>query len=142
MKESIREEFSVAAIVYHENEYLLLKYGLGHWEFVKGHIEDGESDEQTILRELEEETSITDAIILKGFKENYEYFFTFKGQRIHKYVNCYLIKSNTKDVKISYEHEDYVWLAFPKALKQLTYNNAKILLEKAKKFRVKLGMQN
>ncbi|MHA1931684.1 MAG: NUDIX domain-containing protein [Promethearchaeota archaeon] len=133
----IREEFSVAAIVFHENEYLLLKYGLGHWEFVKGHIEDEESDEQTILRELEEETSITDAVIVKGFKENYEYFFTFKDQRIHKFVNCYLIKSNTKDVKISYEHEDYIWLPFPKALKQLTYNNAKTLLEKAKKFRVK-----
>ena len=142
MKESIREEFSVATIVYHEDEYLLLKYELGHWEFVKGHIEDGESDEQTILRELEEEASITDAVILKGFKENYEYFFTFKGQRIHKYVTCYLIKSNTKDVKISYEHEDYVWLPFQEALKLLTYNNAKTLLEKAKKFRVKLGMQN
>jgi 8-oxo-dGTP pyrophosphatase MutT (NUDIX family) len=137
MMNSIREEFSVAAIVFHENKYLLLKYGLGHWEFVKGHIEDDESDEQTILRELEEETSITDAVIVKGFKENYEYFFTFKDQRIHKYVNCYLIKSNTKDVKISYEHEDYIWLSFPKALKQLTYNNAKTLLEKAKKFRGK-----
>jgi len=75
---SLKEEFSVAAIVYHKNEYLLLKYGLGHWEFVKGHKEENESDEQTILRELEEETSITDAIIIKGYKENYEYYFTFK----------------------------------------------------------------
>jgi len=137
MIKSIREEFSVAAIVYHENEYLLLKYGLGHWEFVKGHKEEDESDEETILREFEEEASITDAVIVKGFKENYDYFFTFKGQRIHKYVNCYLIKSNTKDVKISYEHEDYVWLPFHKALKRLTYNNAKSLLEKVKMFRVK-----
>jgi len=131
---NLREEFSVAAIIYNKNEYLLLKYELGHWEFVKGHKEENESDEQTILRELEEETSITDAIIVDGFKEKYDYYFTFKSQRIHKYVNCYLIKSNTKEVKISYEHEDYVWLPFHKALKQLTYNNAKQLLKKAEKF--------
>jgi len=131
---NLREEFSVAAIIYNKNEYLLLKYELGHWEFVKGHKEENESDEQTILRELEEETSITDAKIVDGFKEKYDYYFTFKSQRIHKYVNCYLIKSNTKEVKISYEHEDYVWLPFHKALKQLTYNNAKQLLKKAEKF--------
>jgi len=131
----LKKEFSVAAIVYYENEYLLLKYGLGHWEFVKGHKEENESDEQTIVRELEEETGITDAIILEGYKENYDYNFTFKGQKIHKYVNCYLIRSNTRDVKISYEHEDYVWLPFHKALKRLTYNNAKRLLKKADGFR-------
>ena len=132
---SLKEEFSVAAIVYNENEYLLLKYGLGHWEFVKGHKEENELDEQTILRELEEETSITDAIIIKGFKEKYDYSFTFKGQRIHKYVNCYLIKADTKDVRISYEHEDYVWFPFHKALKRLTYDNAKRLLQEADTFR-------
>ncbi|MHA2009701.1 MAG: bis(5'-nucleosyl)-tetraphosphatase [Promethearchaeota archaeon] len=133
----MKEEFSVAAIVYHMKEYLLLKYGLGHWEFVKGHKEENESDKQTILRELEEETSITDAEIVEGFKEKYDYFFTFRGQKIHKYVNCYMINSNTKDVKISYEHEDYIWLPFHKALTRLTYNNAKILLKKANEFRVK-----
>ena len=130
----IKEEFSIAAIVYHESEYLLLKYGLGHWEFVKGHKEENESDEQTILRELEEETSITKATIINGFKEEYEYNFTFKGQRIHKRVRCYLIKTKTKDVKISYEHEDYVWLPLHKALKLVTYDNARGLLKKAVKF--------
>ena len=130
----IKEEFSIAAIVYHESEYLLLKYGLGHWEFVKGHKEENESDEQTILRELEEETSITKATIINGFKEEYEYNFTFKGQRIHKRVRCYLIKTKTKDVKISYEHEDYVWLPLHKALKRVTYDNARGLLKKAVKF--------
>ncbi|MFX1489011.1 MAG: bis(5'-nucleosyl)-tetraphosphatase [Promethearchaeota archaeon] len=130
-----REEFSVAAIVYNEEEYLLLKYGLGHWEFVKGHKEENETDEETILRELEEETGITDAEILDGFKEKYDYGFTFKGQRIHKFVNCYLIRVFTKDVKLSYEHVDYCWLTIHEAIKRVTYNNAKRLLKKANGFR-------
>jgi bis(5'-nucleosidyl)-tetraphosphatase len=67
----IKEEKSIAAVVYNQNEYLLLKYGLGHWEFVKGHIEKGETEKETIMRELEEETGITDASIIEGFKEKY-----------------------------------------------------------------------
>ena len=129
------EEKSVAAIVYYEDEYLLLKYGLGHWEFVKGHIEPGETEEETIMRELKEETGIDSAKIVNGFNEDYDYYFKFKGQKIHKRVSCYLIKSNTKDVKISFEHEDFKWLTIDKAIRQVTYDNAKELLKKAKKLR-------
>jgi len=130
-----KEEKSVAAIVYYEDEYLLLKYGLGHWEFVKGHIEPGETEEETIMRELKEETGIDNAKIVNGFNEDYEYYFKFKGQKIHKSVSCYLIKSNTKDVKISFEHEDFIWLTIDKAIRKVTYDNAKELLKKAKKLR-------
>jgi 8-oxo-dGTP pyrophosphatase MutT (NUDIX family) len=128
------EEFSVAAVVYHKDEYLLLKYGLGHWEFVKGHKEENETDEQTILRELEEETGITDAQIIPRFKEKYDYSFNFQRQRIHKNINCYLIKSNTREVTISYEHEDFEWLTFQKALKRVSFDNARKLLRKAETF--------
>jgi 8-oxo-dGTP pyrophosphatase MutT (NUDIX family) len=133
----VKQEHSIAAIVFHEedDEYLLLKYGLGHWEFVKGHQDEGETDKDTIFRELQEETGITDAILIRHFKENYEYSFNFRGHRIHKTVSCYLIQSHTKDVKISYEHEDFIWLPFSKALKRLTYDNSKRLLTKAEKFR-------
>jgi 8-oxo-dGTP pyrophosphatase MutT (NUDIX family) len=132
---SVKEELSIAAIVYFNDEYLLLKYGLGHWEFVKGHKEEYETDEETIMRELMEETGITDAEIVKGFKGKYDYNFTFKKQKIHKLVYCYLIKSNSKDVNLSYEHDAFKWLPFHKAVKQLTYSNAKRLLKKAETFR-------
>ncbi len=134
---NIKEEHSIAAIVFYEedNEYLLLKYGLGHWEYVKGHQDEGETDKDTIFRELQEETGITDAKLIMGYKENYKYSFNFRGQRINKTVTCYLIQSPTKDVKISYEHDGFIWLPYPKALKHLTYDNAKRLLTKADKFR-------
>ncbi|MFX0057142.1 MAG: bis(5'-nucleosyl)-tetraphosphatase [Candidatus Hodarchaeota archaeon] len=127
----MKEERSVSAVVYHNKKYLLLKYGLGHWGFVKGHIEEGESNEETIMRELYEETGITDADIIKGFKEKYDYFFNFQSERIHKYVDCYLIKSNTEEVILSYEHDDYVWLPLKEAVKRATFKNTKFLLKKA-----------
>lgn len=131
----MKEEFSVAAVVFNEKEYLLLKYGLGHWGFVKGHKERGESDEETILRELEEESGITDAVIIKGFKEDYDYYFKFKGEKIHKRVKCFLIRSNTKEVKISYEHVGYAWLRLKEAIKLASFSNSKNILKKAAKYR-------
>ena len=130
------EENSVAAVVYYKNEYLLLKYGLGHWEYAKGHMEKEETEKETIMRELEEETGIKEASIIEGFNEKYDYVFTSKGKKIHKFVSCYLIKSNTRDVTLSFEHVGYKWLSFQKAIKQLSYANAKKILKKAHNFRL------
>ena len=132
----LKEEKSIAAVLYYHKEYLLLKYGLGHWEFVKGHIEPGETEKETIMRELKEETGIADAMIIEGFKENYDYFFTSGKNKIHKFVTCYLIKSYTQDISLSYEHVGYKWLPFKSARKQLTYNNAKKILTKAHNFQI------
>lgn len=130
----MKEEHSIAAVVYYEDQYLLLKYGLGHWGFVKGHKEKGESNEETILRELEEETGITDAVIIGDFKKDFDYYFKFKGEKIHKSVICYLIESKTRKVSISFEHENYIWLPIEKALKQATFNNSKKILRKAEAY--------
>ena len=55
--------------------YLLLHYPSGHWEFAKGHIEEGEKPESAAIREIEEETGIKDLKIIPGFKEYIKYFF-------------------------------------------------------------------
>ena len=56
------KEISAGAVVYFKNkdtiEYLLLHYKSGHWDFPKGHIEEGEEHKDTVEREIEEETSI------------------------------------------------------------------------------------
>ena len=131
----MKEERSIAAVVYCGDQYLLLKYGLGHWGFVKGHQEIGESDKETILRELQEETGITDAEIIGDFKTHFDYYFNFKREKIHKSVTCYLIESKTKRVVLSFEHEDYIWLPIEKALKLASFDNSKNILKKAVAYR-------
>jgi bis(5'-nucleosidyl)-tetraphosphatase len=131
----MKKEHSIAAVVYNENQYLLLKYGLGHWGFVKGHKEKGETDQETIFRELEEETGIRDAKIIGDFKMEFEYNFKFKGEKIHKSVTCYLIESNTRKIILSFEHKNYIWLPIEKALKKATFDNSKEILRKAAAYR-------
>ncbi|MFW6196710.1 MAG: bis(5'-nucleosyl)-tetraphosphatase [Thermoplasmatota archaeon] len=131
------EEISAGVIIYREAEprqFLLLHYPAGHWDFPKGHVEENETAIQTALRELEEETSIEeDDVELKDdFKETIDYFYKKRGDLAHKKVIYLLGKSDTEDVEISNEHQDYIWLPYEKALKKLTFRNAKNLLEKAK----------
>jgi 8-oxo-dGTP pyrophosphatase MutT (NUDIX family) len=67
-------EKSCGAVVYAKNpelKYLLLQYEAGHWDFVKGNVEEGETEKETTLRELREETGIADAQFIEGFKETH-----------------------------------------------------------------------
>jgi 8-oxo-dGTP pyrophosphatase MutT (NUDIX family) len=130
----MKNEYSIAAVVIHEKKFLLLKYELGHWGFVKGNKEKGETPEDTIMRELKEETGIKDAQIIENFEHKYDYYYKLKGNTIHKFVKCLLIKSKSKEIQLSYEHVDYEWLSFEEALKRLSHKNTKEILKKAKKF--------
>ena len=60
---NMEHEKSCGAIVfrkYHGNtELLLIKHAVGgHWSFPKGHVEPGETEAQTALREVREETGL------------------------------------------------------------------------------------
>ena len=59
----MRKEKSCGALVVRrggqEPEILLIKHNGGHWAFPKGHVEKGETEEETALREIMEETGLT-----------------------------------------------------------------------------------
>ena len=48
-------ENSAGVILIKGDKYLILHYEEGHWDFPKGNIEEGESEEEAALRELEED---------------------------------------------------------------------------------------
>jgi len=149
-------EKSAGAIIYRmENgtpQYLLLHYPAmnrkgGHWEFAKGHIEEGEDYFKTVKREVREETGLKDIKILQGFKEHIKYFFrqyldetekegkkNNKTKWIFKLVTFFVAETKTKDIKISPEHIGFVWLPLEGAVKKITYKNSKELLKKANDF--------
>ena len=56
-------EKSCGCIVLNNEQVLLVKHNKGHWDFPKGHVEEGETEKQTALREVKEETNIDVQII-------------------------------------------------------------------------------
>ncbi len=117
-----------------KNEFLLLNYPQGHWDFVKGKVEQNETPHETALRETKEETGITNIEFIDGFEESVEYDFRFKKEDIHKKVIFFLAKTDEKKIKLSDEHNDYLWLEYDAALKKTTFENAKNVLTKANEF--------
>ena len=121
-------------------EYILLNYAAGHWDFVKGNVEPSESEKQTVVRELQEETSITGAQFVDGFREAIAYFYRRQGLTINKEVVFYLMEAFTDKVKLSFEHVGFVWLDYQHALEKLTFKNSKDVLLKAHEFLAKKGL--
>jgi len=130
-------EKSCGAVVFKKNgevKYLLLHYEAGHWDYVKGQVEPHESERETVLRELQEETGITEASFIEGFREVISYFYRREGKTVNKEVIFYLIESQESEVRLSYEHIGFEWLNYEKAMARLTFSNAKKVLEKANDF--------
>ena len=111
--------------------YLLLHYEEGHWGSPKGHIENTETIEETARREIREETGLTDIQFIDGFKEQNQYFFTSQGQRIFKTVTFLLAETRSKTIKLSFEHIGFAWLPYEEALKQITFEDERKVLQKA-----------
>ncbi|MBI2550450.1 NUDIX domain-containing protein [Candidatus Woesearchaeota archaeon] len=143
------KEVSAGAIIFRIDEkakkprYLLLHYGSGHWDFIKGHIEGNETEEETLRREAREESGLTDLRIISGFREKVSYFYRKEGETVPKDVIFLLAKTSSaeKEVKLSFEHSEYVWLGFEDAVKKVTYSNSKEVLKKADSFLKKFQRQ-
>lgn len=117
-----------------DREYLLLRYRTGHWDFPKGKMEAGETIEQAAHRELKEETGL-EATILPDFSDSLSYQFTdYDGAQTFKEVIFFVGKTQEKEIQLSAEHIDFMWLGYEQALQRLTYQNARNVLINAEKF--------
>ena len=133
-------EKSCGIVLFNSDEFLLIQHPTksngdeGHWDFPKGHVEDNETELETAKRELIEETGIVNFRLFDGFRHRIEYNFQKGNEIIPKEVIFFLAESNTKEVKLSSEHENFVWLNSDLAFNKLTYTNAKEVLVAVKTF--------
>ena len=129
------EETSAGIVLFRkENEknmFLLLHYPSGHWDFVKGKMERGESTHETATRETQEETGITDIKYLENFEEWIKYNFQYQGELVQKKVVFFLAETKTEEIIISHEHSGFIWTDYNSAMEKTTFDNAKTVLTKA-----------
>ena len=121
-----------------EPRFLVIKNNRSaHWSFPKGHIEPGETFEETAKREVLEETGLH-IRILPGFREESNYMIQ---NRIDKKV--FIFAATTEDTRTviqEEEIEDYSWLPFDGAEKYLRFDNDCRILEDARAFFEKNGV--
>jgi len=129
------EETSAGIILFRKEDskilFLLLHYPSGHWDFIKGKMEEGESTHETAIREAKEETGIVDITFLENFEEWIKYDFQYQGELVHKKVVFFLGETKTKEVLISHEHLNYTWMDYYTSMEKTTFDNAKTVLTRA-----------
>ncbi|SDM98796.1 bis(5'-nucleosyl)-tetraphosphatase [Acetanaerobacterium elongatum] len=132
----MKHEKSCGALVYriHNNtfELLLIKHRLGgHWSFPKGHVEQGETERQTALREVKEETGL-DIELKSGFRESVQYC---PHPNLSKKVVYFIGEALPGEVhKQEKEIMDIQWVPFSSAEEIVTHENDKRLIQKAKEY--------
>jgi bis(5'-nucleosidyl)-tetraphosphatase len=131
------EEISAGAVIYHDDpssgvrKYLVLHYPAGHWDFPKGAVERGETEEQAASREIFEESGLRVREFVPNFRKEIEYHYRRQNGLAHKRVIFFLARSDSSAVRISFEHSGYDWLTFEQSLRRLTFDNAKNVLRDA-----------
>lgn len=119
-------EKSCGAVIYRYNEkneprILLVKNHNGKcWTFPKGHIENGEKEEETALREIMEETGLKVEII-PGFRRisSYRPF-----GKIRKTAVFFLARADKSVVSMQPSEIDYyLWVSIDEALKMCRHEN-------------------
>ena len=112
-------------------KYMLITNISGHIGFPKGHIESGENERTTALREIYEETGVHTELI-DGFRESYNYLI---NGYIRKKAVYFLAKFEKSDIHMSImEISEYRLLTFDEAIKLLNFRHDKEILEKADMF--------
>ncbi len=127
-------EKSCGAVVYRKHhgnlEILLIKHiNSGHWSFPKGHMEDGESETETAMREIMEETGV-DVILDPTFRETVTYFPRKDTQKVVVY---FIGRARTFNYTPQEgEIAEVRWVDVGHANQLLTYENDKVIVNKAK----------
>lgn len=126
-----REKSCGAVIFKNEDDrtlVLLVKHNIGHWSFPKGHMKSSELEEETAIREVNEEVGL-DIVLDTGFR----FVNTYNLQNGNVKDVIYFIGSPISDniIKQEEEIEDASWYYVDDAYDIITYDNDKEVLRKA-----------
>ena len=133
----MRKETSAGGVVVHRTgtsgfRYLVIRDSYGNWGFPKGHVEEGETLERAALREVAEETGLTNVRVCEPLAP-VDWQFTFNGERIHK--TCHFFLMEATDNETTPQAEEGIsaceWKDFADAERMVTYENARSALRAA-----------
>jgi len=127
----MKKEKSCGCIIINDkNEVLLIHHNAGHWDFPKGHMEDGETEVQTAIREVKEETNIDVEV-----KEEYRYSTKYSPKEDVIKEVIYFLARNISDNKQAQLEEvsEVKWFGMEEAIDKITYDNSRNILIQLKK---------
>lgn len=123
-------EYSAGGLIFDDQQRVAIiarhsRSGHIEWCLPKGHIEKGETPEQTAVREVHEETGILGEVI--DSIATIDYWFTGTEERIHKLVHHFALRQIGGELTVEgdpdHEAEDADWVDFKDLDSVLSYPN-------------------
>ena len=109
---------------------LMIKHSLdGHYSFPKGHMEAGETEMETALREIREETGLR-VFLREGFREAVEYSPKPNVKKQVIYFIGFTLNESTLHPQEE-EVSELQWMEIHEAYEAVTFRNDKNLISKA-----------
>lgn len=131
----MKQEKSCGAIILREQnektETLLVKHVKGHWAFAKGHVEGNETEEETALREIKEETGL-EVKLDTSFRTTVRYSPEEGVEKEVVYFLAYKIEGR-EEPQLE-EISEMKWLNLEEAKENVTYDRDKEILLKVQEY--------
>ena len=137
-----RLETSSGGVVYRVQDgvvqFLLIKDPYDNWGLPKGHLESGETPVDAAVREVAEETGLSDLSVISQLP-TIDWYFKDRGRLVHKFCHFFLLECASGDATPQLEEgiSECAWKSIDEALVTVTYANAREVLraagERAKK---------
>ena len=102
----MRLPISAKGVLIHRGRVLLLKNERGEWELPGGRLDEGETPEETVVREIREETGLLVSVV--SLVDAWVYQVT-RSERVLVLEYACRMKGNGA-VTISHEHAEHTWL--------------------------------
>jgi 8-oxo-dGTP pyrophosphatase MutT (NUDIX family) len=132
-------EYTAGGVVYRRLdgdriEILMIQDRLGRWTIPKGHVEEGEKIEQTALREVTEETGLTQ-LRLGEKLDKLHFFYRKEGKLIFMTTYVFLMEATGDDETVVPEDSEGIvdaqWFDQAKALELIEYRDTEKLFRLA-----------
>ena len=124
----MRKVKSCGCIIIENNKVVLIQQKKGNWGFPKGRIEKNETEVETAIREVKEETNL-DVKIEDPDKKYIDTYFAKKNE--FKEVIYFLAKRIGGEIKPQEnEIKNVEWVDLSEAINKITMNSTKLLYQK------------
>jgi len=142
-------EYTAGGVVFriknNQLEFLLLQDVKGRWSIPKGHVESGETLEQTAVREIGEETGLFGIKIIDKL-DKIHFFYRMEGKLIFMTTFVFLMEATDPEEVLQPEKSegivDVSWFDEQAAFRAIEYKATKVLLEEgAKRVKKAYGIQ-
>lgn len=133
-------QVSAGGVVYRKDgdaiKVVLISVGTARrWQLPKGLVDAGESEKETALREVSEETGLTGSVVCPIDTIEYWYYGDQDGRKVrfHKVVHFFLIAFGSGSTD-DHDHEVHEarWIPIDEARELLAFKNEKNVMDRAK----------